>query len=320
MRPLGSGASVRQFYVFTVRCFAVLSPTLLQVPTSIDGFLAEYGGIVVDFAITVVTFVVTFLLLYRIGKSVLVRAVKRGLNARQFSSAVVSLGSSIAAVVAVLGAVAIAATVSGFPAILSAFATIAGALALGIAFAAGDIIENFVAGIFILKDKPFTVGDYIEWNGNDGIVREINLRVTKLDSFDNEQLTVPNGDLASAVVTNPVANETRRVTFDFGIEYDASIKAAREIILDEASKIDGILAEPAPSAPVTGLADSAVVLNARVWVDPAETGAGPVKFQLVENVKRRFDAEGIGMPYPYTELTGEIDVNTREMDAAPADD
>jgi len=298
----------------------VPSPLLLQVPTSVDGFLTQYGNVVVDFAITVVTFLVTFLLLYRIGKSVLVRATSRALNAREFSTAVVSLGSSIAAVLAVVGAVAIAATVAGFPAILSAFATLAGALALGISFAAGDIIENFVAGVFILKDKPFTVGDYIEWDGNDGIVREINLRVTKLDSFDNEQLTVPNGDLASAVVVNPVANETRRVTFDFGIEYDASIKAAREIILDEASKIEGVLADPAPSAPVTGLADSAVVLNARIWVDPAETGAGPVKFQLVENVKRRFDAEGIGMPYPYTELTGEIDVNTRDIEAAPADD
>mgnify|MGYP002279935581 CR=1 FL=1 len=312
--PLG------QVYASAVKHIFVFSPRILQVPTSLDGFLAQYGSVVVDFAITVVVFVVTFVLLYGIGKSVLVRATKRTLNAREFSTAVVSLGSSIAAVLALVGAVAIAGAVAGFPSLLTAFATLAGALALGLSFAAGDIIENFVAGIFILKDKPFTVGDYIEWDGNDGIVREINLRVTKLDSFDNEQLTVPNGDLANAVVTNPVANETRRVTFDFGIEYDASIKAAREIILDEASKIDGILADPAPSAPVTGLADSAVVLNARVWVDPVETGAGPVKFQLVENVKRRFDAEGIGMPYPYTELTGEIDVNTRDIEAAPADD
>ncbi|WP_233735643.1 mechanosensitive ion channel family protein [Halonotius aquaticus] len=295
--------------------------TLLQVPNSLDGLLTQYGSVVVDFGITVVTFLVTFLLLYRIGKSVLVRATKKALNAREFSSAVVSLGSSVAAVLAVVGAVAIAATVAGFPAILSAFATLAGALALGLSFAAGDIIENFVAGIFILKDKPFTVGDYIEWDGNDGIVREINLRVTKLDSFDNEQLTVPNGDLASAVVTNPVANETRRVTFDFGIEYGASIADAREVILDEASKIDGVLADPEPAAPVTGLGDSAVVLNGRVWIDPAETGAGGVKHKLVENVKRRFDAEGIGMPYPYTELTGEIDVNSRDItDAPPADD
>ena len=294
---------------------------LLQVPGSVDGFLSQYGNVVVDFGITVVTFLVTFLLLYRIGKSVLVRATKRALDAREFSSAVVSLGSSIAAVLAVVGAVAIAATVAGFPAILSAFATLAGALALGVSFAAGDIIENFVAGIFILKDKPFVVDDYIEWDGNSGIVREINLRVTKLDTFDNEQLTVPNGDLASAVVTNPVANDTRRVTFDFGIEYGASIAAAREGIVDEAQKIDGVLDEPAPTAPVTGLGDSAVVLNGRVWIDPAETGAGGVKHELVENVKRRFDAEGIGMPYPYTELTGEINVNSHDItETQPADD
>ncbi len=303
------------------RIYGRVLPLILQIPGTLDGFLAQYSSVVVDFGITVVTFLVTFLLLYGLGKSVLVRATKKALNAREFSQAVVGLGSSVAAVLAVIGAVAIAATAAGFPAILSAFATLAGALALGVSFAAGDIIENFVAGIFILKDKPFGVGDYIEWDGNSGIVREISLRVTKLDSFDNEQLTVPNSDLANAVVTNPVANDTRRVTFDFGIEYGASISDARAAILDEASEIDGILADPAPTAPVTGLGDSAVVLNARVWIDPAETGAGGVKHDLVEAVKHRFDDEGIGMPYPYTELTGQVDINSHDVtDAAPADD
>ena len=276
----------------------------------------QYGDVLVSFGITVVSFVITFLILYTVGKSVLVRVTKRALDARDFSSAVVSLGSSIAAAVAVFGAVAIAATVAGFPAILTAFATITGALALGLAFAAGDIIENFVAGVFILKDKPFEVGDYIEWDGNDGVVREINLRVSKLDTFNNEQLTVPNSDLASAVVMNPVANETRRVPFDFGIDYEADIELAREIIVDEATKIDGILDDPAPSAPVTGLADSAVVLNGRVWINPRETGAGPVKTKWVEAVKNRFDAEGVDMPYPHTELTGGIEV---EGIGAPAE-
>ena len=294
--------------------------TVLQgVPTTADGILATYGPALISTAVTVVIFIVAFVVLYKIGKSVLVRVTKRGLNEREFSSAVVSLGSSIAGVVALLGAVAIAATVAGFPAILTAFATIFAALALGLAFAASDIIENFIAGIFILRDKPFVVGDYIEWGGNNGIVRDINLRVTKLDTFDNEMVTVPNGELANGVVVNPVANETRRVTFDFGIEYEASIRKAREIILDEAQKIEGVLEDPAPKAPVTGLEDSAVVLNGRVWVDPSVTGAGPVKFELVENVKRRFDAEGVGMPYPHTELTGGIEVENVEP-ATVADD
>jgi small-conductance mechanosensitive channel len=286
-----------------------LSVILQGIPTSVGELFAQYGDLVLAFGVRILTFIVAFLVLYRIGKSVFVRMVKRALDSREFSSAVVSLGSSIAGAVALFGAVAVAAAVAGVDAILTAFATITGALALGVAFAAGDIIENFVAGIFILKDKPFEVGDHIEWNGNDGIVRKIDLRVTKLDTFNNEQVTVPNGDLANSVVMNPVANETRRVPFDFGIEYDADIELAREIIIEEAHKIDGILADPEPTAPVTGLADSAVVLNGRVWINPRETGAGGVKTQWVEAVKTRFDDEGVGMPYPYTELTGSISVN-----------
>jgi small-conductance mechanosensitive channel len=273
---------------------------------------------IVSFLITVASFVISFVVIYLVAKSVLVRVTKRTLNQRNFSPAIVSLGSSIAGAVALFAAVAIAATVAGFPAILTAFATIAGALALGVAFAAGDIIENFVAGIFILKDKPFEIGDYIEWSGNGGIVREINLRVSKLDTWDNEQLTVPNSDLANAVVKNTQAHDTRRVTVDFGIEYDHDAERAREIILEEAGKMEDVLEDPAPAAPMTSLADSAVVLNARVWINPQETGAGGVKHRLTETVKERFDEEGIGFPYNYTEITGSLDVNRSE--GAQADD
>jgi len=299
----------------------VALPIILQgIPTSVGELFIQYGDLVFGFGVRVLTFIVTFVVLYVIGKSVFVRMVKRALDSREFSSAVVSLGSSIAGAVALFGAVAVTAAIAGVNAILTAFATITGALALGVAFAAGDIIENFVAGIFILKDKPFTVGDHIQWNGNDGIVREIDLRVTKLDTFNNEQVTVPNGDLANSVVVNPVANETRRVPFDFGIDYEADIELAREIIIDEANKIDGILADPAPTAPVTGLADSAVTLNGRVWINPRETGAGGVNTKWVEAVKNRFDAEGVGMPYPHTELTGSVAVDGIQTPTAVSDD
>jgi small-conductance mechanosensitive channel len=295
---------------------------LLQqgIPTSLGEAVARYGDALVSFAVTVAIFVVSFVIIYYVARSVLVRVTKRALGARDFSPAVISLGSSLAGGVALAGAFALAATVAGFGVILAAFATLAGALALAVGFAAQDLIANFVAGIFILKDKPFEVGDYVEWSGNSGIVRDIQLRVTKLDTFDNEQVTVPNSDLANSAVTNPVANDTRRVTFDFGIDYEANIDEARAIILGEAVDIEGVLTDPEPTAPVTGLGDSAVVLNARVWVNPAETGAGPVKFELVERVKERFDEEDIGMPYPHRQIVGSLDVNSVEPVAAPSDD
>ena len=291
-----------------------MDPTLLQFNPP-GGIIAT----VIGFVLTIVTFVVAFIVLYLVGRTVLVRVTKRTLNQREFSPAVVSLGESIAGAIALFGAVAVAATVAGFPTILSAFATITGALALGVAFAAGDIIENFVAGIFILKDKPFEVGDYIEWNGNGGIVRKIDLRVSKLDTWDNEQLTVPNGELANAVVKNTQAHETRRVTVDFGVDYGSDVDHAREIILEEIAAIDSVLDEPEPSAPLTTLGDSAIVFNARAWINPQETGAGGVKHKLTENVMDRFDEADIGFPYPHTEVVGELDVNQTDASAV-ADD
>ena len=72
--------------------------------------------------------------------------------------------------------------------------------------------------------------------------------------------------------------------------------------------IDDVLSEPAPTAPVTGLGDSAVVLQGRIWIDPSESGYGAVRARFVEAVKRRFDSEGIDMPYPNTELSGGIEI------------
>jgi len=281
--------------------------------------LAAPVAAVVSFVVTVLTFVVSFVVLYFVGKSIFVRTTKETLNQRDYSPAIVSLASSIAGVVALFAAVAIAATVAGFPMILGAFATIFGALALGFAFAASDIVQNFVAGVFILKDKPFEVGDYIEWSGNGGIVRDIDLRVSKLDTWDNEQLTVPNGDLANAVVKNVQANDTRRVTVDFGVDYGSDVDRARAIILEEAAAIDGVLADPAPSAPLTTLGDSAIVFNARAWIDPSETGAGGVTHELTENILHRFEEADIGFPYPHTEIVGSLDID-QPAGSAVADD
>ncbi|WP_254532387.1 mechanosensitive ion channel family protein [Natrinema gelatinilyticum] len=268
----------------------------------------QYIPPLVSAVTTVVLFVVVFAVLYLFGKYFVTRAVERALTHRNFDETLVGLAVSTTGVTIVVVAVALAATVAGFGIVLSAFATFAGALALAVGFAAQDLIANFVAGVFIIQDEPFTVGDWIEWNGNEGVVREIQLRVTKLDTFDNEQITVPNSDLANAAVINNVANDTRRVSVGFGIGYEDDIERARDAIIDEGSRIDGVLGEPAPTAPVTSLGDSAVVLDGRLWIEPNESSYGAIRAEFVEAVKERFDAEGIDMPYPNTELSGGVKV------------
>ena len=291
---------------------------LLQQGVTLDP--AQYVGPIVSAVTTVVLFVVAFGAIYALGKYFVTRAVASGLERRGFDETLVGLAVSVTVAVVAVVAVALAATVAGFGVVLAAFATLAGALALAVGFAAQDLIANFVAGVFIIQDEPFTVGDWIEWDGNEGVVREIELRVTKLDTFDNELVTVPNSDLASAAVVNNVANDQRRVSVGFGIGYGDDIERARAAIVDEAERIDGVLDDPAPSAPVTALGDSAVVLSGRAWIDPAAHSYGAIRAQFLEAVKQRFDAEGLDMPYPNTELSGELTVASADALAETAGD
>ena len=280
----------------------------------------QYVQPLVSAATTVVLFVVAFVVIYTLGKYFVTTVVDRGLERRGFDETIVGLARSTAVVATTVVAIALAATIAGFGVVLAAFATLAGALALAVGFAAQDLIANFVAGVFIIQDEPFEVGDWVEWDGNGGVVREIQMRVTKLDTFDNQLMTVPNSDLANAAVVNNVANDRRRVAVGFGIGYEDDIEEARDAIIEEGSRIDGVLDEPEPTAPVTELGDSAVVLQGRVWIDPTETSYGPTRFRFLEAVKQRFDAEGIDMPYPNTELSGGMVISNGGDGEVLADD
>lgn len=292
------------------------------IPTSLDELVAQYGPAIISALTTAVLFVVAFVVIYYVARAILVGATRRSLTERGFRAAIVGLAASIAGIIALFAAIAAAATVAGFGTVLSAFAILTGALALAVGFALQDLIANFVAGVFIIRDEPFQVGDVIEWNGNSGTVRDIQLRVTTLDTFDNAMVTVPNGQLADAVLVNPVANDTLRVTYDFGVSYDDDIRAAQAAIIDVARGIEGVLTDPAPTAPVADLGDSAVVLNGRLWIDPHTHSAGGVRAEFVQAVKERFDADGISMPYPHTTIEGGIsvaEIDTSAVDRSVAD-
>ncbi|WP_248906746.1 mechanosensitive ion channel family protein [Halocatena marina] len=284
-----------------------MNPIPLQPSTDV---IANIQGQMIEAIITFVTFVVAFVALYYVSKRLFKHGVQQGMQSRGVNATVISLSVSVAEVLALLVSVAAASTIAGFEVVMAAFATLSSALALAIGFAAQDLISNFVSGIFILRDEPFHVGDWIEWNGMKGVVREIQLRTTKIETFDNEVITVPNSDLANNPVTNPVSNDTLRLPFLFGIGYDDDIKQAKRIIVEEAKQIDGVLSNPEPSVRLTELGDSYVGLAGRVWIgNPTRGEYVRVRSDFVEAVKERFDEEGIDIPYPYTELTGEVAVS-----------
>ncbi|QKG93557.1 mechanosensitive ion channel family protein [Halorubrum sp. SS7] len=260
-------------------------------------------------AVTVARFVAGFVAVLLLGKLVLIPGLRRVVRARGFDEAVLSLGTNVLNAVVWVAAIAIGFAVAGYGSFLSAFAVFGGAIALAVGFAAQELLGNFVAGVFILKDKPFEVGDWIEWDGNSGRVEEIDLRVSRVRTFDNELVTVPNGDLANSAVTNPVAYDTLRQKFVFGIGYDDDIDEATDIIVEEAEAHEEILDDPGVSVRLVELGDSAVGLQSRWWIaDPDRGDFVRVRSEYVTAVKEAFDDAGIDMPYVHRQLTGSVEV------------
>jgi len=256
-----------------------------------------------------ISFLLAFVVIYAVGKAVVVPIVERSLSARDLDSHARKPILKLTGIFMLFAAVAVAFGFAGFGSFLQSLATIGAAATLAIGFAMQDVLKNFVAGIFIFTDKPFRIGDWIEWDGNSGIVEDISLRVSRVRTFDNELLTVPNSNLTDGVIKNPVAKEQLRLKFVFGISYDDDIDTATEIIIDEAEKHEGILEDPGPSVRLIELGDSSVGLQSRVWIDnPRRSDFVKTRGEFVTNVKKRFDAEDITIPYPNRTIGGGLEM------------
>ena len=254
-------------------------------------------------------FLVAFLVIYVVGRLAILPLVDRVLQARDLDEHARTPLRRVASIVILFAAVAIAFGAAGLGNFLTAIATIGAAATLAIGFAMQDVLKNFVAGVFIYTDKPFRIGDWIEWDGNAGIVEDISLRVSRVRTFDNELLTVPNSQLTDGVIKNPVAKDKLRLKFVFGIGYDDDIDQATEIILEEARNHAEIMDDPEPSVRLTELADSYVGLQSRIWIaNPSRADWVRTRAEYVKSVKERFDGEGVEIPYPQRDLSGGIEL------------
>ena len=277
----------------------------------VSQFLNENAGVPVGYADpigAVVLGLVVFVLAYLLGRALLMPVANRAMDRRGLDSHAKKPLRKIVAFVVIFVALAAGFAAAGRGSILTSLATIAAAATLAIGFALQDVLKNFVAGVFIFAEKPFRIGDWIEWDDEAGVVEDISLRVTRVRSFDNELKTVPNSQLTGNVLTNPVDADKLRVKFVFGIGYNDDIERATDIILKEATAHDDIMDDPAPSVRLTELGDSSVGLQSRIWIaDPSRADFVKTRGEYVQSVKQRFDEEGIDIPYPHRTLTGGIE-------------
>ena len=285
------------------------SATAGPVADTIDSLGAPYAGTIAN----LVLFVGAFLAVYLLGRVVVTPVANRLLEARGVDAHIRRPLAKLVDFAVLFFGVAIAFGVAGFGSFLRALSTVGAAATLAIGFALQDVIKNFVAGIFIFTDRPFRIGDWIEWDGNAGVVEDISLRVTRVRTFDNELLTVPNGELMNGTIKNPVDAPQLRMKIVFGVGYDDDIDAATEIIIEAADDHGEILEDPAPSVRVAELGDSSVGLQSRVWIDDPDRGKlTQVRSEYVQTVKERFDEAGIDIPYPNRTIGGGLSLENVE--------
>jgi small-conductance mechanosensitive channel len=295
-----------------------------EVTGAIAELLADVLGLDAQLANAIgsaITFFVVAVAVYLLGRVTVVPLVNRVLKARNLDAHARKPLQKITGIIVGFAAIGIAFAFAGYGNILTAIATVAAAATLAIGFAMQDVIKNFVAGIFIFTDEPFRIGDWIEWDDHAGVVEDISLRVSRVRTFDNELLTVPNSQLTDGVIKNPVAKDTLRLKFVFGIGYEDDIDEATEIIIAEAENHDGILDDPAPSVRLTELADSYVGLQSRIWIsNPSRADFVKIRGEYVTTVKNRFDEAGINIPYPQRDVSGGLEFENVEGIVEPADD
>ncbi len=182
----------------------------------------------------------------------------------------------------------------------ASFIAILGAAGLAIGLALQGSLANFAAGVLMLIFKPFKVGDVIDAGGSVGSVLEIGIFTTIMKSPDNKKMIVPNAAVTGGTITNINTFGTRRVDLVAGIGYSDDIDKAKKVLEDIIAADERILKDPEVTIAVVELADSSVNFVVRPWVNSADYWG--VYFDTTETIKKRFDEEGISIPFPQRDV------------------
>jgi MscS family membrane protein len=175
----------------------------------------------------------------------------------------------------------------------------AGIAGIAIGFAVRDSLANILGGIQLVLDKTFKVGDKIELDsGEMGEILDIGIRSTKLRTYDNEVIYIPNGSLANTKVKNfTVPDLSVRVNVNFGVEYGSDPEQVRNVVMEAVKKIDTVIEDPEPVVQFLNMSDFSLDFVARVWVQ-SYTDAYSTKLKVTNEIYKALNKANIGIPFP----------------------
>lgn len=183
---------------------------------------------------------------------------------------------------------------------MTSMVTILSSCAIAIGLALQNSLSNIAGGFIITAFKPFVVGDYIKFGEYEGTVKSINIFYTKITTFDNKMIIIPNGNISSDSITDYNSYSTRRVDINITAAYSEDSDKVKQALLDVAKSNENVLSDPEPTAVLTSFDDSAVAYQLRVWC--RTDMYWDVKYDLTEKVKKLFDERNIQIPFPQMDV------------------
>jgi len=198
----------------------------------------------------------------------------------------------------------------------------AGFLGIVVGMAARQTLGALLAGFVLMFSRPFEIGDWVVVGENEGVVTDITIVNTRIQTFDGEYVMVPNDLVASNEVVNRSRKGRLRLQIEVGVDYATDLDHAMDVAEDALRDLDRILSVPQPQVVAKSFGDSAVLLGLRVWIDkPSARRRWRAQTETIRAVKAAFDEEGIKIPFPQREMTGRAETGGfRVADAGVEDD
>ncbi len=177
-----------------------------------------------------------------------------------------------------------------------------GLSSVAIGFAFQDISKNFLAGILLLLQQPFKIGDQIVIGNYEGTVEQVDIRTTQIHTYTGEKVLLPNSTVFTSAVLVRTAFESRRTDLSVGVDYNTPLPKASQILEKTISLVEGVLAEPAPEIDLVSFSDSSIDFIVRYWTLPQQKQVRHVKTRAITNIKKALDNANIVIPYPIRTL------------------
>ncbi len=268
---------------------------------SIEGWFNLEAGSVTKFILEIGSSILIALVVLIVGfwlAKQLSRGIEKVLKRRDTDASLVSFLTSLTSIGLKVLVVVSAITQLGVE--MTSFVAILGAAGLAIGMAFSGTLSNFAGGVMLLLFKPFKVGDFIETQGETGVVKEIQIFNTILTTMDNKVIILANGAVANNTIINYTKANKRRVDWTFGIAYGDDLKVAKELLYKFIQEDNRILKEEENFVSIGGLGDSSVDLTVRAWV--AVDDYWPVFFAMNERVYTEFGSAGLSIPFPQMDV------------------